>query len=321
LKIIIAEDDAVSRTILRRAVEKFGHECLAAEDGAKAWELYKETPGVDAIISDWRMPGMDGLELCRKVRGEERRGYTYFIFLTALGDRNHLLMGLEAGADDYLSKPLDRDELQVRLISARRVTELHRRLAFQNDELEVLNRKLFEQSREDPLTHLGNRLRLREELEALQGRAQRYGHSYSVVLCDVDWFKLYNDRYGHLAGDEVLQKVAKTIADHCRSGDTAYRYGGEEFLVILPEQSRESAVETADRLRRAVEDLLISHEAKDPPGVVTVSAGVATLQAGGAKNADDLLKEADGALYRAKQSGRNRVASHEGDSTSSCAAT
>jgi two-component system, cell cycle response regulator len=311
LRILIAEDDAVSRTILHRAVEKFGHECLAAEDGERAWEIYRETSGVDAIISDWMMPGMDGLELCSKVRGEERNGYTYFIFLTALGDRNHLHMGLEAGADDYLSKPLDRDELQVRLISARRVTELHRRLAFQNGELEVLNRKLFEQSREDPLTRLGNRLRLREEFEALRGRVERYGHNYSAVLCDVDYFKLYNDHYGHLAGDEVLQKVAETIADHCRSGDTAYRYGGEEFLIILPEQSQESATATADRLRQAVEDMRIPHEANDPPGIVTISAGVATLSAGANKSADVLLGDADAALYHAKQSGRNRVASYE----------
>jgi two-component system cell cycle response regulator len=311
LRILIAEDDDVSRTILHRAVEKFGHECLAAEDGERAWEIYRETSGVDAIISDWMMPGMDGLELCSKVRGEERNGYTYFIFLTALGDRNHLHMGLEAGADDYLSKPLDRDELQVRLISARRVTELHRRLAFQNGELEVLNRKLFEQSREDPRTRRGNRLRLPEEFEALRGRVERYGHNYSAVLCDVDYFKLYNDHYGHLAGDEVLQKVAETIADHCRSGDTAYRYGGEEFLIILPEQSQESATAIADRLRRAVEDMRIPHEANDPPGIVTISAGVATLSAGANKSADDLLGEADAALYHAKQSGRNRVASYE----------
>ena len=311
MKILIAEDDAVSRMILQRAVEKSGHECLAAEDGERAWELYRETPEVDAIISDWMMPGMDGLELCRRVRAKEQEGYIYFIFLTALRDREHLLMGLEAGADDYLSKPLDSDELQVRLISARRVTGLHRRLAFQNGELEMLNRKLFEQSREDPLTHLGNRLRLREELEALRARAERYGHSYSAVLCDVDRFKPYNDHYGHLAGDEVLQKVAETVAAQCRSGDTAYRYGGEEFLVILPEQSQESAASIADRLRRAVEDLRIPHEANDPPGVVTISAGVATLPAEASKSVDDLLGEADAALYRAKQSGRNRVASYD----------
>jgi two-component system cell cycle response regulator len=310
LKILIAEDDAVSRMILQRSVEKFGHECLAAADGEAAWRLYRQTPEVDVIISDWTMPGMDGLELCRMIRGEERDVYTYFIFLTALGDKDHLLKGLEAGADDYLSKPLDRDELQVRLKSASRVTTLHRQLAGQKAELERLNRRLFEESRQDPLICLGNRLRLREDLEVLRGRVERYSHNYSAVLCDVDFFKPYNDHYGHPAGDEVLRKVANTIADHLRSGDTAYRYGGEEFLIILPEQTLESAVSTADRLRQAVEDLRIPHE-KNPPGVVTISTGVAALSAGESKSTDDLLKEADEALYRAKESGRNRVVSYE----------
>ena len=308
MRILIAEDDAVSRMILRRAVEKIGHECLAAADGEEAWVLYKENPDLDAIISDWMMPGMDGLELCRLVRGEGREAYTYFIFLTALGDKEHLLMGLEAGADDYLSKPLDRDELQVRLISASRVTELHRRLAFQNQELEELNRRLFEQSREDPLTQLGNRLRLREELETLRARAERYGHSYSVVLCDVDFFKSYNDRYGHIAGDEVLVKVAREITEGRRSGDTAYRYGGEEFLIVLPEQPLEAAVAGAERLRRSVAALRIPHESKAPPGPLTISAGVAALTPGDSKSPDDILREADAALYRAKEAGRNRVA-------------
>ena len=301
----------MSRTILRHAVEKAGYECLTAEDGAEAWEIYKQNPDLDVIISDWMMPGTDGLELCRMVRSDERDTYTYFIFLTALGDKEHLRMGLEAGADDYLSKPLDRDELLVRLISASRVTELHRRLAEQNAELERLNRMLFEQSRQDPLTHLGNRLRLQEELEILQGRVRRYGHSYSVVLCDVDFFKRYNDHYGHLAGDEVLRKVAGTIAEHRRSGDTAYRYGGEEFLTLLPEQDVNAATSIADRLRRAVESLEVPHEAKEPPGLATISAGVATVSAEDLKSTDDLLKEADDALYRAKQAGRNRVATHE----------
>jgi two-component system cell cycle response regulator len=310
LRILIAEDDAVSRTILRRAVEKIGHECLAAADGEEAWGLYEENPDLDVIISDWMMPGVDGLELCRRVRGDGRGGYTYFIFLTALGDREYLLQGLEAGADDYLSKPLDRDELEMRLASALRVTELYRRLAFQNEELEKLNRMLFEQSRQDVLTSLGNRLRLTEDLQSLQSRAERYGHTYAVVVCDVDFFKAYNDTYGHLAGDEVLKRVADMISENIRGGDLAYRYGGEEFLITLPEQSLESAVSTADRLLRAVENLLIPHE-KNPPGVVTISLGVAALLAGKPMSADDLLKEADEALYRAKESGRNRVVSYE----------
>jgi two-component system chemotaxis response regulator CheY len=305
LKILIAEDDAVSRTILRRAVEKLGHECLAAADGEEAWGLYKENPDIDTIISDWMMPGVDGLELCRRVRGDGREGYTFFIFLTALGDREHLLQGLEAGADDYLSKPLDRDELGMRLTSALRVTELHRRLAFQNGELEKLNRMLFEQSRQDPLTSLGNRLRLREDLQVLQSRTERYGHSYAVALCDVDFFKAYNDRYGHLAGDDVLRRVAAAISSGLRGGDAAYRYGGEEFLIVLPEQDAEDADATADRLRRAVEDLGIPHADGTPRGVVTISAGVAMSPE--AEDADALLKAADTALYAAKEAGRNRV--------------
>lgn len=308
MKILIAEDDAVSRMILRRAVEKIGHECLAAAEGEEAWGLYKKTPDIDVIISDWMMPGLDGLELCRRVRDDEREGYTYFILLTALGDREHLLRGLEAGADDYLSKPLDRDELGMRLTSALRVTELHRRLAFQNGELEKLNRMLFEQSRQDPLTSLGNRLRLREDLQVLQNRTERYGHNYAVVLCDVDFFKAYNDRYGHLAGDDVLRRVAATIAAGLRAGDTAYRYGGEEFLMVLPEQDAEAAA-AADRLRRAVEDLAIPHADGTRRGVVTISAGVAIS----ARDADTdaLLKAADTALYAAKRAGRNRVSRAE----------
>jgi len=313
LKVLIAEDDAVSRTILQRAVEKLGHEVLAAEDGGRAWDLYGEAPDVEVVISDWMMPEVDGLELCRRVRAEERgdgRGYTYFIFLTALGDREHLLQGLEAGADDYLSKPLDRDELGMRLTSALRVTELHRRLAFQNEELEELNRMLFEQSRADPLTSLGNRLRLREDLEVLHGRAKRYGHSYAVVLCDVDHFKAYNDHYGHLAGDDALRRVAEAISSSLRGGDAAYRYGGEEFLMVFPEQDVGVASTIADHLRRTVEALGIPHEANASGGVVTISAGVAILAETG--DADDLLREADAALYEAKEAGKNTVRTRGG---------
>src|SRR3712207_5931620 len=128
MRVLIAEDDAVSRMILQRAVQKFGHEVLVAEDGRKAWELYRQTPDVDVVISDWMMPDMDGLELCHRLREEERDEYTFFIFLTALGGKEHLLEGMQAGADDYLSKPLARDQLEVRLIAAARVTALHRKL-------------------------------------------------------------------------------------------------------------------------------------------------------------------------------------------------
>ena len=310
MRVLIAEDDTVSRMILTKAVEKSGHECLAVENGEKAWELFQNTPGVDVVISDWMMPGIDGPEFCRRVRAANSGWYTFFIFLTALGDKQHLLVGMQAGADDYLAKPLDREQLQVRLIAASRVNSLHRQLNEQKDELKKLNRELFAMSRRDPLTRLGNRLRLREDLETLGAQAQRYGHSYCAMLCDVDFFKAYNDTYGHLAGDEVLKRVADVISENLRGGDMAYRYGGEEFLIMLPEQSLESGVSIADRLRRAVEDLGMSHE-RNPPGVVTISLGVAALSAGEPKSADELLKEADEALYRAKESGRNCVVSYE----------
>lgn len=313
MRVLLAEDDAVSLLILRRAVEKLGHECLTAEDGEKAWQMYQETPEIDVVISDWMMPGIDGLDLCRRVREIEEEGYTYFIFLTALGDREHLLMGFEAGADDYLSKPLDREELQVRMISAGRLAKLHQQLAGQRSELENLNSRLTDQARTDHLTGLGNRLRMQEDLEVFRARTERYGQTYCATLLDIDYFKLYNDSQGHPAGDEVLRRVGSAIESHCRSGDTAYRYGGEEFLIILPEQDLESGAEIAERLRRTVEELQIQHEAKDPPGVVTISLGVSVMEPGAGKSQASLLREADEALYQSKRDGRNRVHSYSGD--------
>jgi two-component system, cell cycle response regulator len=310
LRVLIAEDDAVSRTILRRAVERLGHECMAAADGIEAWEMYQESPEVDVVISDWMMPGLDGPALCKKIRNQadSRDGYPFFIFLTALGDKAHHLEGMQAGADDYLSKPLNRDELEVRLMAAARVTSLHRQLTEQKKELEKLNFEFFNQVRRDPLTRLSNRLRLREDLETLRARVERYGHSYCAVLCDVDYFKLYYDHYGHLKGDKVLQKVAEAILQSFRTGDTSYRYGGEEFLIILPEQSLESAALAAERLRRAVEELAIPHEVSKSGGVVTVSCGLAELSPDEKKTVEELFKEADEALYQAKMGGKNKVA-------------
>ncbi|WP_273847230.1 diguanylate cyclase [Rubrobacter calidifluminis] len=310
MKILVAEDDPVSRTILVRAVEKLGHECVAASDGEEAWEKYRKTPDLDVIISDWMMPGMDGAELCRRVRDDGREDYVHFIFLTALSDREHLLEGLEAGADDYLTKPLDRAELQVRLKSAARIRELYRNLEQKNAELEQLKDEFFRQARRDSLTGLGNRRRLEEDLELLQGQAERYGYSYCVALCDVDFFKSYNDHYGHPRGDRVLKTVARVLRESCRRGDAVYRYGGEEFLVVLPGQSLKSAALAAERMRAAVEGLAIPHEAREAPRVVTISAGVAPLPVGRRADVEEVLGAADSALYAAKRSGRNRVCVH-----------
>lgn len=307
MRVLIAEDDAIPRMILKLAVEQAGHHCLVAEDGSQAWDMYQNV-SVDVLISDRIMPGLDGLELCKRVRQSPGSGYTYFIFLTALGDREQIIAGIQAGADDYLPKPLDPEDLRIRLMVAVRVTELHRQLAIQKAELERLNRELFEQGRCDPLTHLGNRLRLMEDLSVISGKAERYNNDYCAIMCDVDNFKLYNDFYGHLAGDEVLRTIAQTLAKMCRNGDAAYRYGGEEFIVLLPEQKPANVKIAAERLCRGVEALQIPHLTKGPGAVVTISAGVAPLLASDFKAMHLWLKRADEAMYRAKQAGRNQVA-------------
>jgi diguanylate cyclase (GGDEF)-like protein len=307
VRVLIAEDDAVSRLMLRRAIEQLGHEVLVATDGTDAWELYCQHV-VDVIVSDWLMPGMDGLDLCRRVRSSQRETYTYFMLLTSLEGKQHFLQGMQAGADDYLTKPLDREELQVRLQVASRVTSLHHQLAEKTRELESANHALAESARRDPLTGLGNRLQLREDLYRLERWLDRYGRGFGVALCDVDRFKLYNDRYGHVAGDEVLQAISRTVAETIRSGDMAYRYGGEEILVIMPEQSAETSIIAMERVREAVARLAIPHVANRPYGVVTISVGLVAIGRGEQLPWEVVLNQADAALYRAKAEGRNRLA-------------
>ena len=314
MRILIVEDDMTSLLVLQAEVEQLGHECLTASDGHEAWEVLQTTP-VDVIISDWMMPRVDGIELCRRVRETAAAHYTYFIFITSLGEKPEILKGIECGADDYLLKPLDYHELQMRLIVAARITGLHRELAAQSRALETLNREISEQSRTDALTMLGNRLRLREDLEVLAARAARYHDGCCVAMCDIDFFKVYNDTHGHLAGDEVLKAVAQTIRGTARTEDGVYRYGGEEFLLILPEQSLHSAAQAMERIRSAIERLAIPLDPAPGGRTVTISTGIAALQAG--ETIEVLIARADAALYRAKQAGRNNVQMAAADATSS----
>ena len=306
MRILIADDEPTSLLVLQAALAQLGHECLTAADGLEAWRLL-QTGAVDVIISDWVMPGMDGVELCRRLREQPRAEYTYFIFLTGNTEKHQVLTGIEAGADDYLTKPLDPEELHVRLRVAARVTKLHADLAASRSDLERLNVELAEQGRTDPLTQLGNRQRLEEDLQELAARAHRYGQRYCVAICDIDFFKIYNDSKGHVAGDAVLRAVARTLKQTTRRGDGVYRYGGEEFLLILPEQTLESAARAVERVREAVEKLHIEFHTDATSRVITLSAGVAELAAGDWARVTQSLEQADAALYRAKQAGRNNV--------------
>jgi diguanylate cyclase (GGDEF)-like protein len=251
------------------------------------------------------MPGMDGLELCRRIRAAERDSYTYIVLVTSLADRRDVLSGMQAGADDYLTKPLDPFELETRLLAAGRVTALHAELGRYRAELARL-------ARTDPLTGLRNRQGLAEELALLHLRSERYDRNYAVAICDVDFFKAYNDAYGHQAGDEALRSVAATLTAQTRESDGVYRYGGEEFLLILPEQTLPSAVAVMERIRRGVQELGIPHGAGGAGSVLMLSTGIAAFVPGGRTvTSEELLKEADEALYAAKSGGRNAVVAAE----------
>jgi diguanylate cyclase (GGDEF)-like protein len=291
MHVLIADDDPTTRIVVSAAVEQLGHRCTVAEDGDEAWVRF-QADAPEVVITDWQMPGMDGTALSRAIRERASAGYAYVIVLTGAADEAAARQTMEAGADDLLLKPLDPAQLERKLIAAGRVTALHRRM--------------HDDARHDALTGLGNRLRLAEDLEVLRGRVERYGHVYCAALFDIDDFKGFNDSRGHAAGDETLKTVAAALQREIRTGDAVYRYGGEEFLVLLPEQTLESATLAAERLRAAVEQLRIPHPAG---GVVTVSAGVAGLDDKVA-GPDELFELADKAMYRAKEGGRNRVEVH-----------
>jgi diguanylate cyclase (GGDEF)-like protein len=299
MRVLVADDEATSRLIARRAIERLDHQCEVAADGVIAWVMLQAAT-FDVLITDWMMPGLDGPELCRRVRASKQDGYTYILMTTSLSAASDIVAGMEAGADDYLVKPVDPFALQTRLIAAQRVTELHHQLAHAKSELATL-------ARTDPLTQLDNRLRLHEDLVAMHERARRSQRPFTVALCDLDGFKSYNDTYGHLEGDEALRRIGRTIAGHIRAGDGAYRYGGEEFLILMPDATPDRAVVGMERLRASVERLAIPHAGRIPPGVITLSIGIAGWHPEHDESPAQVLEAADVALYTAKEHGRNRV--------------
>lgn len=296
--VLVADDDPGSLLVAKAAVARSGHDCLTAKNGDEAWALFLEHRP-DVVVTDWMMPGLDGLALSRAIRAQAPDLYTYIVLLTSQGSRDDVLAGLAAGADDYVTKPLDPFVLHTRLLVAKRVTTLHADLAH-------YRKMLSQQARTDPLTGLGNRLKLTEDLAQLHARSQRYGEEYCLAMCDVDNFKSYNDIYGHQAGDLALRAVAAALARVARSSDGVYRYGGEEFLLVLPSQSKQGAKDMLERALLAVQGLNIIHTG-DPTGHVTLSAGISAFTRGRHADADRVLGEADAALYTAKAAGRNRV--------------
>ena len=270
-----------------------GHEVTVAGDGEEAWEIVRGGD-VPLLISDWMMPKLDGPGLCRRIRDAGGDLYTYIILLTSRESREDKLEGLRAGADDFLTKPPDPDELAVRLEIAGRIIDVHEVLAQKNA-------RLAELATIDELTQLKNRRRFNEDLEHHVALSIRGGTPLSLVLLDVDRFKQYNDTFGHPAGDEVLRGVSATLRACVREHDMVARFGGEEFVVLLPSTDADTALAVAERLRAAIASRTW------PLGAVTASFGVATADPSHPVSAASLVEQADQALYRAKRAGRDRV--------------
>ncbi|MGI8459314.1 MAG: GGDEF domain-containing response regulator [Propionibacteriaceae bacterium] len=305
MRVLIADDDATSRLLLKAIAAKLGHECLTATNGSSAWELLSSGQ-IDVLLSDWMMPGVDGPELCRRVRTELSDRYIYIVLITGLGHPERVLEGMSAGADDYLIKPVDPFVVQTRLVAAERVTLLHRQVLDFRTQLELANLELLARSLTDPLTGLGNRRRMEEDLSATHTRAQRVDQPYGIALFDIDHFKLFNDHYGHVAGDQALSAVAGCLHQNLRAGESAYRYGGEEFLILLPDCR--AAPTVAERIRQAVAQAALTHNTRPtPPPLVTLSGGVSTWTPGCSLSVAELINQADQALFHAKSTGRNRI--------------
>jgi two-component system chemotaxis response regulator CheY len=303
--VLAVDDDPASLMITRSAMRALGHECVCAASGEDAWRSFL-VRRPDVIVSDWSMPGMSGLELCRRIRALESDEYTYFILVTGHGTSQEVRVGMDAGVDEYLVKPVRLGDLEARMIAAGRVTSLLRHLSRQRVELEGLNSQLRSAASLDPLTGLGNRRALEHDLVVLEARVLRYRHSYCMGLVDVDSFKSFNDAYGHQAGDRALQAVAFQLRTQARTGDSLYRYGGDELLCIFPEQSIANSRIAIERMLTGVEELAIPHAAA-PRGILTFSAGLARMDPDLPRQVPDVLKEADDSLYLGKRQGRNRI--------------
>ena len=297
-RILLAEDEITYRHMLKTFLAKWGYQVMVASDGLEAWKVLQEEDRPRLALLDWMMPNMDGVEICRVVREKKPDPYIYLLLLTSRDQKQDVVEGIEAGADDYLIKPFDPPELRARIHAGERIIELQDRLISAQEALREL-------ATHDPLTGLLNRRASLDSLLAELNRGSRTGKPVCVVMADIDHFKKINDTYGHQAGDEVLCEVARRMQTSLRPYDAIGRFGGEELLLVLPGCSLEDGVKLAERIC-----FLIFSEpvkAKDKPIGVSISLGVAVADPPIPMQIEALLGLADAALYRAKEAGRNRV--------------
>jgi two-component system, cell cycle response regulator len=296
MRILVADDDRFSRMVLKRALTDAGHDIEMVADGDAAVEALCRDDGPRIGIIDWMMPGRNGPEVCEAVRAMGAEPYRYLILLTSRSETADLVAGLDAGADDYLSKPFDAAELRARLRTGARQLELQQQLIEARDALEI-------QATRDGLTGLYNRRTVLNRLESELMRCCREGRPIGLALIDLDHFKNVNDTWGHLAGDAVLRQACARVEEIVRPYDLVGRYGGEEFIVVVPGAGREQMLRIGERVRACVADGPMTIDSGEIQ--VTCSIGVASMVDVASGNV--IIGAADEALYRAKDGGRNRV--------------
>ncbi len=297
MRILIAEDDLISSRILEKHLGTWGFDVVLARTGEQAWEALKDG-GLRMAILDWMMPGMDGVEVCQKIRRRKKYKYTYIILLSAKDRKQDIVAGLSSGADDYMAKPVNFLELRARLQTGRRIVDLEDKLlAIQNQLKDIASR--------DSLTKLWNRAEITKFLKEEMSRGQREQKPTSVIMVDIDHFKKINDFYGHDVGDQALLQVAARIKKKLRQSDKIGRYGGDEMIIILPGCGLAEIPKIAERLRASVARRGIAAELGSVP--VTISAGGTSSENFSIPTADRLIKASDEALLKAKNRGRNCV--------------
>ncbi len=299
MEVLIADDSAVSRKLLEVELKTWGYQVISVPNGAEAWEILRRADAPRLVILDWMMPGLSGVEVCRMVRQQNLPHYTYILLLTSRHEKEDLIVGMESGADDYLVKPFDGNELKVRLGPGRRIIDLQAELLQAQEALRV-------QATRDSLTQLWNRRAIYDILLKELSRCQREGVPLGLVIGDLDRFKTINDTYGHNTGDAVLVEVSSRMLHSVRPYDSVGRYGGEEFLLILPRCGKEETIAAAERMRAQVnrEPIQVGSDTLN----VSSSFGATTLEPGQAiAGAEALIGAADRALYKAKQQGRDKT--------------
>lgn len=289
MKIFVVEDDFSYRSILVKQLTEWGYDPISAEDGEKAWKILQQNNPPKLILLDWSLPGLSGFELIKRIRNLNDHSPPYIIMVTAKSEKESIILGLDTGANDYVFKPCHSEILRARVNNGRRMLELQETLEHE--------------SSHDPLTGLLNRRAITESLSKELARSKRKGEGLLVGFCDLDHFKKINDEWGHQSGDDVLCGFVRVINESLRGYDSFGRWGGEEFLLIMPHFSITDAPRIFERLRATVENAVISTQTG--PLRITISAGVA--YANGNETVDEVLAAVDRNMYEAKNSGRNRI--------------